>query len=62
MRKIIYEKSQNSGALCAEDWVILERLLRSITSDLIKDGVEPVTFIHFRYAPSITEVTLEFTD
>jgi len=62
MSRITYVKSQNSGVLSAEDWVILERLLKYTISALVKDGGEPVTFIHFHYAPSITEVTLEFTD
>ena len=62
MRKITYVKSQNLGALCVEDWVILERLLKSTISALVKGGGEPVTFIHFHYAPSTTEVILEFTD
>ncbi len=62
MRRITYTKSQNSGVLSVEDWVTLERLLKYTISALDKAGEEPVTFIQFRYAPSTTEVTLEFTD
>lgn len=62
MKRITYIKWHQSGALSVEDWVTLERLLKSITSDLVKDGVDPVTFIRFRYAPNTTEVVLEFTD
>jgi hypothetical protein len=62
MRKITYIKSHPSGALSVEDWVTLERLLKFTTSELVKGGEDPITFIQFRYASNITEVTLEFTD
>lgn len=62
MRKIIYVKSQNSGALSAEDWDLLEHLLRFTTLGRGKAGEDPVTFIHFLYAPNTIEVKLEFMD
>ena len=61
MRKITYVKSQNSDALCAEDWATLERLLRFTMSEQGKDGEDQAIFIHFRYAPSIIEVELAYT-
>jgi hypothetical protein len=62
MKRITYAKSQKSDALSAEDWDILERLLRSTISVLGKEENGPVTFIHFRYAPNTIEVELAFTD
>jgi hypothetical protein len=62
MRRITYAKSQNSVALSAEDWALLELLLKSITSEQDKDGEGPVTFIQFLYAPNTTEVKLVFMD
>ena len=62
MKKITYVKSRNSDALSAEDWVTLERLLRSIISEQDKDGEDPVTFMQFHYAPNTIEVRLVFMD
>lgn len=61
MRKITYVKWQNSGALCADDWATLERLLRFTMSEQGKAGGDQATFIRFRYAPNTTEVELEYT-
>jgi hypothetical protein len=61
MRKITYVKSQNSGALCADDWATLERLLKFTISEQGKDGGDQAIFIQFRYAPNIIEVELAYT-
>lgn len=61
MRKITYVKSQNSGALCADDWATLERLLKFTISEQGKDGGDQAIFIHFRYAPNTIEVELAYT-
>ena len=61
MRKITYVKSQNSDALCAEDWATLERLLKFTISEQGKDGGDQAIFIQFRYAPSTIEVELAYT-
>ena len=62
MKKITYIKSHPSGALSVEDWATLEHLLKSTISGLVKAGEDPITFIQFRSAPSITEVELAFMD
>lgn len=62
MKKITYSNSQNSGALSAEDWVLLVRLLKFITSDQDKGGAGQAITIRFHFAPSTTEAILEFTD
>jgi len=62
MRRITYEKFQNSDALSAEDWGFLEHLLKYTISALDGDGENQVTFIQFRYAPNTIEVELAFMD
>jgi len=61
MRKITYVKWQNSGALCADDWATLERLLKFTISEQGKDGGDQDIFIQFRYAPNTIEVELAYT-
>ena len=62
MKKIIYLKSQNSAALCAEDWALLEHLLKFTISERDRGGEDPVTFMQFLYAPNTIEVKLVFMD
>lgn len=62
MKKNISLKLRHWDVPSVEDWVFLTRLLKYITSGLVKDGEDPVTLMQFRYAQNIIEVELEFMD
>jgi hypothetical protein len=62
MRKNIYQESQNSVVLSAEDWDTLELLLKSTTSGPDRDGVAVAITMRFPSAQNTIEARLEFMD
>ena len=62
MKKSICHLSQNSVALYAEDWDILEHLLKYTTSAPDKAGAAVVITMQYHSAPNTIEAKLEFMD